>query len=59
MNTQLEMMRQFLFESVCFITSARGGYLIDSNCTSFLQDKDTKIGTCGYCGLRFKQKHHH
>ncbi|CAF99499.1 unnamed protein product, partial [Tetraodon nigroviridis] len=21
-------------------------------------DKDTKIGTCGYCGLRFKQKHH-
>ncbi|KAJ7338376.1 hypothetical protein JRQ81_011644, partial [Phrynocephalus forsythii] len=22
-------------------------------------DKDTKTGTCGYCGLRFKQKHHH
>ncbi|KAK6490472.1 NADH dehydrogenase [Huso huso] len=22
-------------------------------------DKDTKVGTCGYCGLRFKQKHHH
>ncbi|XP_039592797.1 NADH dehydrogenase [ubiquinone] iron-sulfur protein 6, mitochondrial [Polypterus senegalus] len=22
-------------------------------------DKETKIGTCGYCGLRFKQKHHH
>lgn len=25
----------------------------------FLQDKDTKVGTCGYCGLQFKQKHHH
>lgn len=23
------------------------------------QDKDTKVGTCGYCGLQFKQKHHH
>ncbi|XP_059411310.1 NADH dehydrogenase [ubiquinone] iron-sulfur protein 6, mitochondrial [Carassius carassius] len=22
-------------------------------------DKETKIGTCGYCGLQFKQKHHH
>ncbi|XP_078276266.1 NADH dehydrogenase [ubiquinone] iron-sulfur protein 6, mitochondrial [Rhinoraja longicauda] len=22
-------------------------------------DKETKVGTCGYCGLRFKQKHHH
>ncbi|MBN3299944.1 NADH dehydrogenase [ubiquinone] iron-sulfur protein 6, mitochondrial [Amia ocellicauda] len=22
-------------------------------------DKDTKVGTCGYCGLRFQQKHHH
>ncbi|XP_061444506.1 NADH dehydrogenase [ubiquinone] iron-sulfur protein 6, mitochondrial isoform X1 [Rhineura floridana] len=22
-------------------------------------DKDTKTGTCGYCGLQFKQKHHH
>ncbi|XP_069770307.1 NADH dehydrogenase [ubiquinone] iron-sulfur protein 6, mitochondrial [Narcine bancroftii] len=22
-------------------------------------DKDTKVGTCGYCGLRFKQKHLH
>uniref|UniRef100_A0A3B5KYS9 NADH dehydrogenase [ubiquinone] iron-sulfur protein 6, mitochondrial n=1 Tax=Xiphophorus couchianus TaxID=32473 RepID=A0A3B5KYS9_9TELE len=22
-------------------------------------DKDTKVGTCGYCGLQFKQKHHH
>uniref|UniRef100_A0A6P8PNX4 NADH dehydrogenase [ubiquinone] iron-sulfur protein 6, mitochondrial n=1 Tax=Geotrypetes seraphini TaxID=260995 RepID=A0A6P8PNX4_GEOSA len=22
-------------------------------------DKDSKTGTCGYCGLRFKQKHHH
>ncbi|XP_007901207.1 NADH dehydrogenase [ubiquinone] iron-sulfur protein 6, mitochondrial [Callorhinchus milii] len=22
-------------------------------------DKDTKVGTCGYCGLRFKQIHHH
>uniref|UniRef100_UPI00398F0250 NADH dehydrogenase [ubiquinone] iron-sulfur protein 6, mitochondrial isoform X1 n=1 Tax=Pristiophorus japonicus TaxID=55135 RepID=UPI00398F0250 len=22
-------------------------------------DKDTKVGTCGYCGLRFKQTHHH
>ncbi|XP_067853897.1 NADH dehydrogenase [ubiquinone] iron-sulfur protein 6, mitochondrial [Heptranchias perlo] len=22
-------------------------------------DKDTKVGTCGYCGLRFKQLHHH
>uniref|UniRef100_H3A6D5 NADH dehydrogenase [ubiquinone] iron-sulfur protein 6, mitochondrial n=1 Tax=Latimeria chalumnae TaxID=7897 RepID=H3A6D5_LATCH len=22
-------------------------------------DKDTKVGTCGYCGLHFKQKHHH
>ncbi|XP_010581892.1 PREDICTED: NADH dehydrogenase [ubiquinone] iron-sulfur protein 6, mitochondrial [Haliaeetus leucocephalus] len=21
-------------------------------------DKDTKTGTCGYCGLQFKQKHH-
>ncbi|XP_067914791.1 NADH dehydrogenase [ubiquinone] iron-sulfur protein 6, mitochondrial [Heterodontus francisci] len=21
-------------------------------------DKDTKVGTCGYCGLRFKQTHH-
>ncbi|XP_078395235.1 NADH dehydrogenase [ubiquinone] iron-sulfur protein 6, mitochondrial [Cetorhinus maximus] len=21
-------------------------------------DKDTKVGTCGYCGLRFKQIHH-
>uniref|UniRef100_A0A3P9HHM1 NADH dehydrogenase [ubiquinone] iron-sulfur protein 6, mitochondrial n=1 Tax=Oryzias latipes TaxID=8090 RepID=A0A3P9HHM1_ORYLA len=20
-------------------------------------DKDTKVGTCGYCGLQFKQKH--
>lgn len=25
----------------------------------FLQDKDTKVGTCGYCGLQFQQKHHH
>ncbi|KAG7245195.1 hypothetical protein INR49_023761 [Caranx melampygus] len=23
------------------------------------EDKDTKVGTCGYCGLQFKQKHHH
>ncbi|XP_048371712.1 NADH dehydrogenase [ubiquinone] iron-sulfur protein 6, mitochondrial isoform X2 [Sphaerodactylus townsendi] len=23
------------------------------------EDKDTKTGTCGYCGLQFKQKHHH
>ncbi|XP_016141588.1 NADH dehydrogenase [ubiquinone] iron-sulfur protein 6, mitochondrial-like [Sinocyclocheilus grahami] len=23
------------------------------------QDKETKSGTCGYCGLQFKQKHHH
>ncbi|XP_028316848.1 NADH dehydrogenase [ubiquinone] iron-sulfur protein 6, mitochondrial [Gouania willdenowi] len=22
-------------------------------------DKDTKVGTCGYCGLQFKQTHHH
>ncbi|XP_015268808.1 PREDICTED: NADH dehydrogenase [ubiquinone] iron-sulfur protein 6, mitochondrial [Gekko japonicus] len=22
-------------------------------------DKDTKTGTCGYCGLQFTQKHHH
>ncbi|XP_072303231.1 NADH dehydrogenase [ubiquinone] iron-sulfur protein 6, mitochondrial [Eucyclogobius newberryi] len=22
-------------------------------------DKDTKVGTCGYCGLQFKHKHHH
>ncbi|KAJ8395256.1 hypothetical protein AAFF_G00034580 [Aldrovandia affinis] len=22
-------------------------------------DKETKIGTCGYCGLQFQQKHHH
>ncbi|KAG8442574.1 hypothetical protein GDO86_011385 [Hymenochirus boettgeri] len=22
-------------------------------------DKETKNGTCGYCGLQFKQKHHH
>ncbi|XP_038155716.1 NADH dehydrogenase [ubiquinone] iron-sulfur protein 6, mitochondrial [Cyprinodon tularosa] len=22
-------------------------------------DKNTKVGTCGYCGLQFKQKHHH
>ncbi|XP_046874733.1 NADH dehydrogenase [ubiquinone] iron-sulfur protein 6, mitochondrial [Hypomesus transpacificus] len=22
-------------------------------------DKDTKVGTCGYCGLQFKQSHHH
>ncbi|TRY96536.1 hypothetical protein DNTS_016968 [Danionella cerebrum] len=22
-------------------------------------DKDTKVGTCGYCGLQFKQDHHH
>ncbi|XP_029920099.1 NADH dehydrogenase [ubiquinone] iron-sulfur protein 6, mitochondrial [Myripristis murdjan] len=22
-------------------------------------DKDTRVGTCGYCGLQFKQKHHH
>ncbi|XP_073534595.1 NADH dehydrogenase [ubiquinone] iron-sulfur protein 6, mitochondrial [Phyllobates terribilis] len=22
-------------------------------------DKETKTGTCGYCGLQFKQKHHH
>ncbi|XP_034561108.1 NADH dehydrogenase [ubiquinone] iron-sulfur protein 6, mitochondrial [Notolabrus celidotus] len=22
-------------------------------------DKDTKVGTCGYCGLQFRQKHHH
>ncbi|XP_051992713.1 NADH dehydrogenase [ubiquinone] iron-sulfur protein 6, mitochondrial-like [Xyrauchen texanus] len=22
-------------------------------------DKDTKVGTCGYCGLQFKQEHHH
>ncbi|KAM9824809.1 NADH dehydrogenase [ubiquinone] iron-sulfur protein 6, mitochondrial [Neosynchiropus ocellatus] len=22
-------------------------------------DKDTKVGTCGYCGLQFKQIHHH
>ncbi|XP_029442957.1 NADH dehydrogenase [ubiquinone] iron-sulfur protein 6, mitochondrial [Rhinatrema bivittatum] len=22
-------------------------------------DKDSKTGTCGYCGLQFKQKHHH
>ncbi|XP_013883870.1 NADH dehydrogenase [ubiquinone] iron-sulfur protein 6, mitochondrial [Austrofundulus limnaeus] len=22
-------------------------------------DKDTKVGTCGYCGLRFQQNHHH
>ncbi|KAL4630004.1 NADH dehydrogenase-like [Arapaima gigas] len=21
-------------------------------------DKETKVGTCGYCGLRFEQKHH-
>uniref|UniRef100_A0A672LN49 NADH dehydrogenase [ubiquinone] iron-sulfur protein 6, mitochondrial-like n=1 Tax=Sinocyclocheilus grahami TaxID=75366 RepID=A0A672LN49_SINGR len=23
------------------------------------RDKETKSGTCGYCGLQFKQKHHH
>ncbi|XP_056336427.1 NADH dehydrogenase [ubiquinone] iron-sulfur protein 6, mitochondrial [Danio aesculapii] len=22
-------------------------------------DKDTRVGTCGYCGLQFKQTHHH
>ncbi|KAG7458025.1 hypothetical protein MATL_G00233470 [Megalops atlanticus] len=22
-------------------------------------DKETKTGTCGYCGLQFQQKHHH
>ncbi|MEE6465486.1 hypothetical protein FKM82_006568 [Ascaphus truei] len=22
-------------------------------------DKQTRNGTCGYCGLQFKQKHHH
>lgn len=22
------------------------------------QDKDTKTGTCGYCGLQFRQQHH-
>ncbi|XP_062943395.1 NADH dehydrogenase [ubiquinone] iron-sulfur protein 6, mitochondrial [Cynocephalus volans] len=22
-------------------------------------DKETKTGTCGYCGLRFTQHHHH
>ncbi|CAB1320733.1 unnamed protein product [Coregonus sp. 'balchen'] len=22
-------------------------------------DKETKVGTCGYCGLQFKQTHHH
>ncbi|KAK7124843.1 hypothetical protein R3I94_019037 [Phoxinus phoxinus] len=22
-------------------------------------DKETKVGTCGYCGLQFKHKHHH
>ncbi|XP_008329464.1 NADH dehydrogenase [ubiquinone] iron-sulfur protein 6, mitochondrial [Cynoglossus semilaevis] len=22
-------------------------------------DKDTKVGTCGYCGKRFQQTHHH
>ncbi|XP_001369833.1 NADH dehydrogenase [ubiquinone] iron-sulfur protein 6, mitochondrial-like [Monodelphis domestica] len=22
-------------------------------------DKETKTGTCGYCGLQFKQDHHH
>ncbi|XP_043928717.1 NADH dehydrogenase [ubiquinone] iron-sulfur protein 6, mitochondrial-like, partial [Protopterus annectens] len=22
-------------------------------------DNDSKFGTCGYCGLRFKRKHHH
>ncbi|KAK0153558.1 NADH dehydrogenase [ubiquinone] iron-sulfur protein 6, mitochondrial [Merluccius polli] len=22
-------------------------------------DKDTRVGTCGYCGLQFKQIHHH
>ncbi|XP_056264548.1 NADH dehydrogenase [ubiquinone] iron-sulfur protein 6, mitochondrial [Pseudoliparis swirei] len=22
-------------------------------------DKDTKVGTCGYCGLQFQHKHHH
>ncbi|XP_023683416.2 NADH dehydrogenase [ubiquinone] iron-sulfur protein 6, mitochondrial [Paramormyrops kingsleyae] len=22
-------------------------------------DKETKVGTCGYCGLQFQHKHHH
>ncbi|KAM5264610.1 NADH dehydrogenase [ubiquinone] iron-sulfur protein 6, mitochondrial isoform 3-T3 [Ctenodactylus gundi] len=22
------------------------------------EDKETKTGTCGYCGLQFKQQHH-
>ncbi|XP_025780193.1 NADH dehydrogenase [ubiquinone] iron-sulfur protein 6, mitochondrial [Puma concolor] len=22
-------------------------------------DKETKTGTCGYCGLQFRQQHHH
>ncbi|NP_001410646.1 NADH dehydrogenase [ubiquinone] iron-sulfur protein 6, mitochondrial isoform 5 precursor [Mus musculus] len=22
------------------------------------EDKETKTGTCGYCGLQFKQHHH-
>ncbi|KAK1804916.1 hypothetical protein P4O66_019287 [Electrophorus voltai] len=22
-------------------------------------DKETKVGTCGYCGQQFQQKHHH
>ncbi|KAF6357295.1 NADH:ubiquinone oxidoreductase subunit S6 [Rhinolophus ferrumequinum] len=24
----------------------------------FFQDKETKTGTCGYCGLQFRQQHH-
>jgi len=27
--------------------------------STFSQDKETKVGTCGYCGLQFQQKHHH
>uniref|UniRef100_A0A8C1SPU3 Uncharacterized protein n=1 Tax=Cyprinus carpio TaxID=7962 RepID=A0A8C1SPU3_CYPCA len=23
------------------------------------KDKGTKVGTCGYCGVQFMQKHHH
>lgn len=50
-RTDAHMISLFLYNTV----------ILYPNCvfSSFYQDKDTKIGTCGYCGLRFKQKHHH
>ncbi|XP_074185221.1 NADH dehydrogenase [ubiquinone] iron-sulfur protein 6, mitochondrial isoform X3 [Rhinolophus sinicus] len=43
-------------KETCFLLQVNENFAIDLIAEQ--PDKETKTGTCGYCGLQFRQQHH-